>query len=165
MRLSLTWLLIATAVFGLLMAGIARPTPLWTEIVFSFTLLCLTAAALASIAGSSPRRWFWRGFALVGFGYLVLALYFGDQSRPHLITQRALKELDELARFSRPRPSPSGIRLGPVFTRQIYYNNGHMAWTWALATAGGAFTFWLRQRSSTTSQESPAGPPDSGRSS
>ena len=109
MRLSLASLLIATAVFGLLLAGIAWPNQFWAEIVFSVTLLCLTAAALAAAALPPDRRWFWIGFSVVGLGYLMLANYF-DGARPLLLTHRALVELDDVARFSEPRQLLDGTR-------------------------------------------------------
>jgi len=177
-------MLIATAVFGLLLGGVAWPNQFWAEIVFSVTLLCLTAAALAAAALPAERRWFWVGFSIVGFGYLVLASYFGDQSRPLLLTHRALIELDDVARFSQPRQLLDGTRSswtsdgtievvrpgspieymwpkdasqlgylqlaypspGSVPSSKNYYNNGHLAWTWVLAAAGGSLLVWLRRR-------------------
>jgi hypothetical protein len=183
MRLSLSTLLVATAVFGLLLAAVAWPNQFWAEIFFSATIACLAASTLAAIAWRAPHRWFCLGFALAGLAYLILAIPLGDQTRPLLVTHRLLVEIDSRTEVSKPKQlldgttahwtsdgrievaRPFGYQYfspadaaklgylqlayaspGAAPTSRNFYNNGHLAWTWILATAGGALTLWLHSR-------------------
>jgi hypothetical protein len=95
LRYSLAGLLIAIVVVSVGCAAITHPTPLWSQIVFTAVVVMLLAATTAAIVGG-PRP-FAAGFAVFGWGYLLLAS--GPWSvtvRPHLLTETALARLEPL---------------------------------------------------------------------
>gem|GEM_PF-2894559 len=184
MRITLANLLIAFAVFGLLLSAMAWPNPLWTGVLLAITLTCFWGTALAAIVVNSSRRWSCLGFALTGFAYITLAIWFGESTRPHLATHHALEQLDQWTQVSVPELLPNGgwgyyrpdgqieiyhsefnrpLRttadarsggyldkvhwsVGTVPTAENFYLNGHLAWAWLLAIAGGWFTAWRARR-------------------
>jgi hypothetical protein len=70
-------------------AALTASTAMWDRVVFSATLLILTAAILLAVFG---RRAFWLGFSLFGWAYLVSSLIPPVESR--LLSTKGLAYLD-----------------------------------------------------------------------
>jgi hypothetical protein len=95
LRYSLAALLAAVVVVSVGCAAITHPTPLWSQIVFTATVVVLLAASVAAVVGG-PRP-FAAGFAIFGWGYLLLATGpWSATARPHLLTETALARLEPL---------------------------------------------------------------------
>ena len=74
---------------GIGTAALTASTAIWDSIVFSATLLILTASVLLAV---HHRRAFWLGFALFGWAYLVSSLI--PPVEPRLLTTKGLAYLD-----------------------------------------------------------------------
>jgi hypothetical protein len=72
LRISISGMMVGVVYLGCGFAALARPTPMWAEAWLSATLALLAFAALVAIFA---RRPFWAGFAIVGWGYVVLTLF------------------------------------------------------------------------------------------
>src|SRR5262249_24755301 len=68
---------------------------LWADALLSLDLLLFGAAALAATLRRGRSRAAWLGFAIFGWGYLVLAFgpWCREFVRPHLLTESALQRL------------------------------------------------------------------------
>jgi hypothetical protein len=71
-RFSLLAMFGFVAVIAVACAALARPSQLWLVIVSASLLACLFYAVLAATYGRNARRAFWLGFAVVGWGFIVL---------------------------------------------------------------------------------------------
>ncbi|HEV3007299.1 MAG TPA: hypothetical protein VGX78_22705 [Pirellulales bacterium] len=60
------------AVVAVACAALARPSQLWLVVVSALSQASLFYAVLAAAYGRNARRAFWFGFAVVGWGYVVL---------------------------------------------------------------------------------------------
>jgi hypothetical protein len=78
--------LIVLAAVGL--AALCQPTRFWANATFSLALGLDFAAVVAAIASEGRVRSAWSGFAVCGWGYLLLALFpwFEANVGPQLIT-------------------------------------------------------------------------------
>ena len=88
-HVSILGLMIFVLACGVGTAALTASTAIWDSIVFSATLLILTAAILLAVHG---RRAFWLGFALFGWAYLVSSLIPSVESR--LLTTKGLAYID-----------------------------------------------------------------------
>jgi hypothetical protein len=82
-------------------------------------LVVLGAAILGVIYGRGPRRAFWLGFAIFGWGYLILGFgpWFHLEIQPHLLTTRLFNEL-----FLKLGPPPTPARgTAPLFEDMDLY--------------------------------------------
>jgi hypothetical protein len=95
LRYSLGALLVAVLVVAVGCAALVNPTPLWSQIVFTSTLVLILGAVVAA-AAAWPRP-FATGFAIFGGAYLLLACgTWATLVRPHLLTETALAKLEPL---------------------------------------------------------------------
>ena len=93
-------------------AALREADELWASWLFPLTLVLLLVAVLLAAQRTGDRRAFWIGFALVGWGYLSLALI--PSTEPRLITTKTLSHLHQSTIFgSRVR----GIRIIPDLDR------------------------------------------------
>jgi hypothetical protein len=85
-RYSIAALMIVILVVGVAFAALRDASDLWAGILLSLTLLLLASAALAIPYRKQGKRAFWFGFAIFGWGYLVLsqAPWFSEQVQPRL---------------------------------------------------------------------------------
>src|SRR5262245_54189740 len=88
-QVSILGLMIFVLACGVGTAALTASTAMWARVVFSATLLILTAAILLAVFG---RRAFWLGFSLFGWAYLVSSLIPPVQSR--LLSTTGLAYLD-----------------------------------------------------------------------
>jgi hypothetical protein len=95
LRYSLGALLGAVLVASVGCAALVNPTPLWSQIVFTATVVWLLGASVAAVVGR-PRP-FACGFAIFGWGYLLLTSGgWSANTKPHLLTESALTKLEPL---------------------------------------------------------------------
>lgn len=119
----LTGLFGAVAFVATACGALTNPTPAWTWFVVGATLCILTYSLLAAIFRRREMRAFWIGFAIVGWGYLLLVahdkLAFGlpmrwdnygrvTQEQPaHLVTTELLVHLSSyMGRKTAPPEEP-----------------------------------------------------------
>jgi hypothetical protein len=90
-------------------AAFRSDSDLWAAAVFTATLFTLAAAVLAAAQRRGTERAFWPGFALFGWGYLVVcyAPWFEQNVQPHLATTRLLREMHERLVGEQPIPHDS----------------------------------------------------------
>jgi hypothetical protein len=88
-HVSILGLMVFVLACGVGTAALIASTAMWDRIVFSATLLILTAAILLAVVG---RRAFWLGFSLFGWAYLVSSLIPLVESR--LLSTKGLAYLD-----------------------------------------------------------------------
>lgn len=130
-RYSLTTFLLAVALTALVVAGLASPDYLWLRITATSTIAVLATASIAAMASRQSSRWFWLGFAVIGWGYLALAFYDEGSKRPLLLTHTAVQRLDEVLETSTPYRSPKGehyvVGEDVVFTVRGFRTTGSMS--------------------------------------
>jgi hypothetical protein len=85
----------------------------WAGVLLMLTLGVLGAAVLAFHERSGPRRSWWRGFALFGWGYVALALgpWASEVVAPQLPTTAGLDALS-----ARMHPAAKGIDATDTFS-------------------------------------------------
>jgi hypothetical protein len=89
-RLSIIWLASVVVISGVGIAALRFATEVWAGVVFTLALFVLGIAVLGVIYRYGARRAFWSGFALFGWGYMVVcfAPWFRDEVRPYLFTTK-----------------------------------------------------------------------------
>jgi hypothetical protein len=99
LRVSISGMMVGVVYLGFAFAALTRPTPLWAEGWLSATLVLLAFAALVAIFA---RRPFWAGFAIVGWGFIVLTLFppFDEKFAPRLIIHRLAERHYRTLRFA-----------------------------------------------------------------
>ncbi len=87
-RMTIVGSMAVIALVALGLAAIHNPTRLSSNGIFSLALAVLFGATIASFARSDTGRTSCRGFAVAGWGYLVLSLgpWFEDVTGPYLFT-------------------------------------------------------------------------------
>jgi hypothetical protein len=99
-------------------AALRFASELWAGILRMLTLGVLGAAILAFHERTGPRRSWWRGFALFGWGYVLLVMgpWASEAIAPNLPTTAGL---DALSARMHPGGADAGQarRLGPVVLR------------------------------------------------
>jgi hypothetical protein len=91
-RFSIASLLVVVLILGVGFAALRESNDPWESGVFTLTLVALLVSILLVIHRTESRRAFWMGFALFGWGYLVLSLVPSIESR--LMTSKALAYLN-----------------------------------------------------------------------
>lgn len=117
LRFSLMTFLVAIAVGSLVVAGLASPNLIWVQIVGTTTLVALLVASVTGIAWHQSSGWFWIGFAMAGWSYLVFCSHPGADSRGKVVTNLAVSQLDELLGTSNPIRTPAGYRVSRIGDR------------------------------------------------
>lgn len=74
-------------------AALREANDQWDSTLFSLTIALLLIAVLLAVHRTEAGRAFWMGFALFGWGYLILSLVPSTESR--LITTQALTYLEK----------------------------------------------------------------------
>lgn len=118
-RFSIAGLMGLVVVVAVGVAALRSGSEDWAGIVLTLTLGLLGAAVLGAIYRTGPRRAFWVGFALFGWGYLALtyAPWFGSEVGPRLATTRGLDLL--FARLHPQQPQAAWV-TGSVTPYQFY---------------------------------------------
>src|SRR5262249_876529 len=77
---------------GLAVAALRNASDLWASLVFLATLGLLATALVGILQRRARARAFWQGFALFGWGYLVVAFgpWFADSVAPKLPTSHLI---------------------------------------------------------------------------
>ena len=74
-------------------AALRAASDLWARLVFSLALLVLSVGTLGLFVAHGPKRSYWLGFCLLGWGYMIAC--FGpwcfEEVQPRLITTWALE--------------------------------------------------------------------------
>jgi hypothetical protein len=81
MKLSLRALLLWVAFAALVAAALARPSLLWTRLMFTCTIVFLIWAVIGALATRGQQRVFWIGAAAFGLGYGLL--FSGSRPSPY----------------------------------------------------------------------------------
>ncbi|HWE39538.1 MAG TPA: hypothetical protein VG406_23515 [Isosphaeraceae bacterium] len=92
-RLSVAGMMGFVLLLALGFAALRHPTPLVSQVTFTTTLVLLTVAVLGALYDRRPRRAFWGGFAIVGWGYLAMNL--GPWFDTHVAQRVFVKKLIE----------------------------------------------------------------------
>jgi hypothetical protein len=94
-RFSIAGLMGLVVVVAVGVAALRFATELWAGILLLMTLVVLGAAVLAFHERTGAKRAWWRGFALFGWGYVVLAMgpWASEAVAPHLPTTAGLDVL------------------------------------------------------------------------
>lgn len=161
---SIKGLLAAVTMIAVGLVALLNASPLWDSIIVSLTLLLLLTALLSFACRPSPRRAFWIGFAIFGWGYLILVdspIVARDLTvRSNLPTNVVLDMLDmalarefDMSSVERIPPDVRVLRGAPrqkfarLPHRPSFHHIGHCLWAWLLALVGGfmARHFYLAQ--------------------
>ena len=81
MRISLRALLLWVAFAALVAAALARPSLLWTRLLFSCTVVFLVWAVIGALATRGNQRVFWIGAAAFGLSYGLM--FSGNRPSPY----------------------------------------------------------------------------------
>ena len=105
-RHTIASLMAATLVVAVGIAALRNASETWAGIVLFVTLLLLGMSPLAILHRREGKRAFWQGFALFGWGYVVLTMapWFADRVGPKLPTSQLLGYAH--ARLNPPRFYP-----------------------------------------------------------
>lgn len=95
MRFSIKWLLIAVAAVAAGCVALLNASDLWADVVSGTVVVCLLIALIGTVASQGHRRAFCWGFAVFGWGYLLLMETLSGWSLS-LVTQRLLEQLHGL---------------------------------------------------------------------
>jgi hypothetical protein len=126
-RFSLATLMAATVLIGIVVAGLRHATSLWAVTSFSLAVVILATAILGAVFRRDRRRVYWTGFAVFGWGYLVLcfAPWFEERVGPHLLTTIVLEDshsyLGPQPRLMVTSPAP-GSAMTTVSTSPIAWD-------------------------------------------
>jgi hypothetical protein len=74
-RFPIAGLMLAVLVVALGLAALRNASEVWAGVMFLFTCAVLCLAIVGAICRDGPRRAWWLGFALFGWGYLLLSLW------------------------------------------------------------------------------------------
>lgn len=116
-RFSLRQLMALVVFVAIGCAGLVHPSRYLASAIFTLTVMALFVAVLAAVGRKGPRRAFWIGFAIAGWGYFWAAhwadetSYFDIQTRWKLQTDGPLltTKLLRLAHTAlHPGPEPTG---------------------------------------------------------
>jgi hypothetical protein len=91
-RFSIAWLMAVVMVCGVAVAALRDASDAWAGALLLLTLFLLGSSLLDVLRRRDAKRAFWQGFALFGWGYLILAQapWFDEKVQPRLPTTHAL---------------------------------------------------------------------------
>lgn len=103
-KFSIATLMSAVLVCAIAAAALRSGSENWASALVFVTVGILAVSLLGALERTGNRRAYWRGFALFGWGYLLLALgpTLGDQTGAKLPTSLALGNLWEQMRPEEP---------------------------------------------------------------
>lgn len=164
---SIKGLLLAVTLTAFGLTALLNASWVWTSVVVSVTLLVLLTALLAIPCRPSPRRAFWLGFAIFGWGYLlILHTPLGEAYQAGAPTTVVLEKAYEAINPEYERTEPdtprilfsSGSRIEvharplrmrrdgvipldipskAVADKNEFHRLGNYLWAWLLALVGG----------------------------
>jgi hypothetical protein len=108
LRFSLGWLLGVVAAVAFACAAIRAESDLWASLAFTLCLGVLLVSIVGVLFSAAEPRAFWTGFAVFGWGYLLLV--FGpwfDHFGRSIITTKLLKQLHVKLQRTIPAPAAS----------------------------------------------------------
>ena len=110
-RFSIAALMVVVLVSAVAVAALLNASDLWAGSVLLLTLGMLGFALLGIRQRREAKRAFWEGFAIFGWGYLVLALspWFVDQVQPNLPTTWLVDNLYVKLQAAMGRPTALGV--------------------------------------------------------
>ena len=153
LRVSILGLIAIVVVLAMAFAALRTASNLWFSALYTFTTVVLLLAVIAARFGHRSTRAFWFGFAVFGWGFLVLGSgawlnpYGSDSEEgigrninPELLTSdlifyllpRLRKETNDLGEINRITANTIGI--------------AHLLITLALALFGGSVAAFMRSR-------------------
>jgi hypothetical protein len=135
----------------------------WANVVYNVTIGLLMVATLIVVFSNDAPRAFWRGFCLIGWIYLFLALapgrrfgdpYYPEASAPQdgLVTHQILNIAYEqaLAPMYANRgeifPLNSGHNIFQYPQWHAFAQTGHCVWTVILGATGGCLAVFSKNR-------------------
>ncbi|HJQ79971.1 MAG TPA: hypothetical protein VJ828_08455 [Lacipirellulaceae bacterium] len=162
-RFSLRMLFAAMAYLAIILVAIGTGSLGWANVVYNITIGLLIVATLMVVFSPASPRTFWRGFCLIAWIYLFLALApdrrFGDPyysetsaSQDGLLTQKILNVAYEQAL------APMYANRGEIFPLNSGYDifkytqwhavaqTGHCVWTFVLGAIGGCLAVFFKNR-------------------
>lgn len=151
MHFSLSKLFLAVTMAALACAGMLSPTHLWSTSITSLTIALFTLTAIRAIGLAGRERAFAITFALVGSGYLLLAIAGVNET---LITNYSLALLADarhITHSQRPFPPTSAgedYYWTTIMSNQgtqivQFFRVGHCVWSWLLALFAGWFASYV----------------------
>jgi hypothetical protein len=105
-RFSIAGLLAFVLVCGLGLAALKAASGMWASVTVTVAAVALLTSIVGAAKGRNRAGWF--GFAVFGWGYLVLNFMpgFKDVVQPHLLTTRFIVES---FRYMHPKPKPMSL--------------------------------------------------------
>ncbi len=96
-RVSIAGLMGLIVMIALSVAALRSPTPLWSGTIFTLSLAALGVSLVGLVNRHGPRRAFWGGFAILGWGYWIAALspWIGEAIGPRLVTTELLSDFHD----------------------------------------------------------------------
>jgi hypothetical protein len=94
-RFSIATLIVVVLLCGVAVAALKQASDVWVGVLLAITLLLLGIALLGALQRKGASRAFWQGFAIFGWGYLVLTMgpWFREQVGARLVTFQLLDYL------------------------------------------------------------------------
>ena len=161
LRLSIAQIMLLVLVIGLAIGGLRSPSRLLANAMWTVTAALLGWSVVASILRRDHRRAFWVGFAVFGWGHLVLIfeLYRANSPESKLLPLPSLLTSDLIDQLRNHVPPP---QKGSVFVDTefiIRYNSNtfpylefgqiaHLLMTLLVALIGGGLSRLAAGRSS-----------------
>ena len=162
---SIKGLLAAVTMIAVGLVALLNASPMWDSIIVTLTLFLLLTALLSLACRPGPRRAFWIGFAIFGWGYLTLvdspivardltvrsilptnvALDMLHMALARIFDPSSVERMPPDVRALRGPPRQAFVRLP---NRPSFHRIGHCLWAWLLAVIGGfmARHFYLAQK-------------------
>jgi len=106
-RFTIAGLMVLTLFVGVAVAALRSASDEWASVLFTLTIVMLAIAVLGALFRQGQRRAFWTGFALFGWGYLLVCFghWFATEVNPHLVTTKLLERVyPRLAKNPRDAP-------------------------------------------------------------
>jgi hypothetical protein len=144
-RFSLLALFGCVTVAAIACAALINPTKAWCSGVITSVFVLLFFAVLSVIYGSEQRRAFWVGFAVVGWGYILMHAFLGHlQIAGYLATSQLLTMTVGIE----PELSPYSNLVDPEAAEHVLERMaiGHALWMLALGFVGGIVARYLYLR-------------------
>lgn len=162
-RFSLVSLLVAVPLVGLGCAALVYATPVWARIVVTATLAALLAAGVGAFYLPDKSRAFAGGFAICGWGYLLLSQQpWLENMKGDLLTTAALNRVEPMLKDPKQPVADSpdmrfavaqeqirrALRAPGVVPDSSFDRIGHSLWAILLGCIGGglASVFDARRR-------------------
>jgi hypothetical protein len=116
-RFTIATLMILVLVSGVAVAALRDASDLWVGILLSITLLLLGISLAGILQRREGKRAFWQGFAIFGWGYLILtqAPWFSEFIAPRLPTTQLLSYIHAKANPDQGKPGSYSAAAAQFF--------------------------------------------------